>query len=134
MHATGQSANFYSYLYLNKEKRFKILKSLNFFLKKKILLFYLFRQKKKKNFHARFSAKERTYNYVIVNRVSSLTLDNNRAWHVKKKLNLSLMKKGIKYFLGTHDFTAYRSSSCTSKSPIRTIKKAYILKKKIKYL
>ena len=38
------------------------------------------------------------------------------------------MKKGIKYFLGTHDFTAYRSSSCTSKSPIRTIKKAYILK------
>ena len=131
VHATGQSANFYSYLYLNKEKRFKILKSLNFFLKKKNITI-LSMQTKKKNFHARFSAKERTYNYVIVNRVSSLTLDNNRAWHVKKKLNLSLMKKGIKYFLGTHDFTAYRSSSCTSKSPIRTIKKAYILKKKDK--
>ena len=117
-------------MYLNKEKRFKILKSLNFFKKKN---YYFIYSDKKKNFHARFSAKERTYKYVIVNRVSSLTLDNNRAWHVKKKLNLSLMKKGIKYFLGTHDFTAYRSSSCTSKSPIRTIKKLYF-KKKIKYL
>ena len=31
------------------------------------------------------------------------------------------MKKAIKYFIGTHDFSALRSSSCSAKSPIRTI-------------
>ena len=51
VHATGQSANFYSYLYLNKEKRFKILKSLNFFLQKKNITI-LSIQTKKKNFRA----------------------------------------------------------------------------------
>ena len=46
VHATGQSANFYSYLYLNKEKRFKILKSLNFFKKKKYY-YFIYSDKKK---------------------------------------------------------------------------------------
>ena len=31
------------------------------------------------------------------------------------------MKKAIKYFIGTHDFSALRASSCSAKSPIRTI-------------
>ena len=39
------------------------------------------------------------------------------------------MKKGIKFFLGTHNFSAMRASSCTAKSPIRTITKANIKKK-----
>ena len=39
------------------------------------------------------------------------------------------MKKAIKYFIGTHDFSAFRSSSCTAASPIRTIKSANIIKK-----
>ena len=40
-------------------------------------------KKKKKNFHARFSAKKRLYEYLIINRNASLSLDVNRAWHVK---------------------------------------------------
>ena len=40
------------------------------------------------------------------------------------------MRKGIKFFLGTHNFSALRASSCTAKSPIRTITKAHIKKKK----
>ena len=39
------------------------------------------------------------------------------------------MKKGIKYYLGTHNFTAMRAASCTAKSPIRTISKAEIKKR-----
>ena len=38
------------------------------------------------------------------------------------------MKKGAKLLTGTHDFSTYRSSSCTAKSPIRTIKKISIKK------
>ena len=44
------------------------------------------------------------------------------------------MKKGINYYLGTHNFTAMRETSCVAKSPIRTITKAEIKKKVIKYL
>mgnify|MGYP006110270231 FL=1 len=38
------------------------------------------------------------------------------------------MKKAINYLRGTHNFSAFRASSCSSKSPIRTINKANIKK------
>ena len=61
----------------------------------------------------------RTYEYLIINRQGNLTIDQNRAWHLKKKINLNLMKKGAKILEGTHDFSTFRSSSCTAKSPIK---------------
>ena len=47
---------------------------------------------------------------------------------MKKKLDIKEMKKGIKYFLGTHDFSAFRASSCTAKNPIKTILQAKVKK------
>ena len=44
------------------------------------------------------------------------------------------MKKGIKYFLGLHDFTSMRASSCSAKNPERTITKAQVRKKKDKII
>ena len=41
-----------------------------------------------KNFHARHEAKKRTYEYLIVNRQSPLTLQKNKAWHIRKKLDI----------------------------------------------
>ncbi|SVA44565.1 uncharacterized protein METZ01_LOCUS97419, partial [marine metagenome] len=38
-------------------------------------------------FHSRFDAKERTYQYVIINRQSPLALQKNKAWHIRKKLD-----------------------------------------------
>ena len=73
--------------------------------------------------------KKRTYRYVIVNRKNFLVLDKNRAWLVKKRLNIGNMKKAIKLFSGTHNFNAFRSSSCGAKSPIRTITKSSLTKK-----
>ena len=52
----------------------------------------------------------------------SLSIDKNKAWHVRKPLNLELMKKGAKKLLGTNDYSTFRSSSCNAKSPIKTIK------------
>jgi len=85
-----------------------------------------------KKFHARFSAKKRTYQYTIINRQSPLTLQKNKAWHIRKKLDVSAMKKGAKLLLGTHDFSTFRSSSCGAKSPIKTIDKITIKKNKDK--
>ncbi len=70
-----------------------------------------------KNFHARHDAQKRTYEYLIVNRQSPLTLQKNKAWHIKKKLDIKAMKKGRKLLLGTHDFSTYRAASCEAKSP-----------------
>ena len=79
-------------------------------------------------FHARFDAKKRTYEYIIVNRQSPLALEKNKAWHIRKKLNIKAMKKGAKLLKGTHDFSTFRASSCQAKSPVKTLKKASVKK------
>ena len=85
-----------------------------------------------KKFHARFDAKKRTYQYTIINRQSPLALQKNKAWHIRKKLNVRTMKKGAKLLLGTHDFSTFRSSSCGAKSPVKTMGKISIEKNKDK--
>ena len=86
------------------------------------------------NFHSRFDAKKRTYQYVIINRQSSLALEKNKAWHIRKKLDLKSMKKGARLLLGTHDFSTFRASSCGAKSPIKTLRRVSIKKKKDKLI
>ena len=85
-------------------------------------------KKKNLDFNARFSAKERIYEYLIVNRYANLTLYKNRAWHIKKKLNIALLKKGAKTLEGTHDFSTFRASTCYSKSPIKKMNSVKIKK------
>ena len=85
-----------------------------------------------KNFHARHDAQKRTYEYLIVNRQSPLTLQKNKAWHIRKKLDIKAMKKGAQLLLGTHDFSTYRSASCGAKSPVKTMEKILIKKSKDK--
>ena len=72
-------------------------------------------------FHARFSAKKRWYEYKIINRRSPLTINANRAWCVYKKLNFEKMKIESSFYIGKHDLNAFRSSHCQSKSSIKTI-------------
>ena len=73
------------------------------------------------DFHARFSAKKRWYEYKIINRRPPLTIDSNRAWCVYKKLNIEKMKRESSSFLGKHDLNAFRSAHCQSKNSIKTI-------------
>ena len=127
VHALGQSANFFIYGGINPSRKKELLNRWNFLLAKKGISILSIRTRNK-NFNARRSAKERTYLYKIMNRASSIALDKNRVWHVRKKLSINEMKKGAKLLTGTHDFSTYRSSSCTAKSPIRTIKKIAIKK------
>ena len=118
VHAYSQVANFKLKKKINNKKIF--LDSINFFLKNE-LISILDVIKQKKDFHARFSAKLRTYEYLIINRQGTLSIYKNKAWHVKKKIDLSLMKKGAKLFEGSHDFSTFRSASCSAKSPLKKI-------------
>ena len=116
VHALSQYANFKSKKKIREKKTF--LNSINFFLKKNYISI-LDIKTKNNNFHARFSAKLRTYEYLIVNRQGDLSIDRDRAWHVKKIINLKLLKRGAKILEGTHDFSIFRASSCSAKSPIK---------------
>ena len=120
VHARGQSAHFEC------EKKIinsdKFIKSLNFFLNKKQISITTLK-KRNSNFNARYSAKERIYEYVIINRLAPPSIERNRAWHIRKKLDLEMIKKGAKKLSGTYDFSTFRASNCYSKSPIRTLKK-----------
>ena len=118
VHAIEQSAHFDTKILIKNLDKF--LLSLNHFLNKK-LISILSIKKKNLNFHARFSAKQRIYKYIIFNRLSNPSIERNRGWHIRKKLNLKLMQNGAKKLLGTHDFSAYRASSCSAKNPIRTM-------------
>jgi tRNA pseudouridine38-40 synthase len=73
------------------------------------------------DFHARFSAKQRAYKYIILNRISPPTIEATKVWQVKEPLNIPLMQQAAKLFEGTHDFTCIKTSSCQAKSYIRTI-------------
>ena len=48
-------------------------------------------------------------------------IEKNQVWHVRKKLDLDLMKLGAKKLVGTKDFSTFRASSCNAKSPVRTM-------------
>ena len=55
-----------------------------------------FRKEKNKSFHARHSAKERIYEYQIINRQGSLSLDKYKSWNIKKKIKRTFKKKSRK--------------------------------------
>jgi tRNA pseudouridine38-40 synthase len=123
VHAIEQSAHFECKKKIKNLNKF--LKSINYFLNDKNVS-VLNIKKKNKNFHARFSAKQRIYKYVIFNRLSKPSIEKERGWHIIKNLDILQMKKGAKNFLGTKDFSTFRSSNCNAKSPIRTIKSVKI--------
>ena len=98
----------------------KFLKSINYFLNCKGIAIIKIKKRSNK-FHSRFSAKQRIYKYIIFNQISAPIIEKQRGWHVRKPLDLDLIKKGAKKLLGTNDYSTFRSSSCHAKSPIKTI-------------
>ena len=109
----------------------KFLKSINHFLNNKGIA--ITKIKKRSNeFHSRFSAKQRIYKYIIFNQISAPVIERQRGWHVRKPLDLDLIKKGAKKLVGTNDYSTFRSSSCHAKSPIKTIKSVKIRSSKNK--
>jgi len=127
VHAIEQSAHFdLKNKILNTST---LIKSLNFFLNKKNISIKKIK-KKTFRFHARHSAKKRSYIYLIRNNLSQSVLNYNREWHIINNLDLNLMKIGAKKLVGTHNFSTFRASNCNSNSPVKTIYKIKISKNK----
>ena len=70
------------------------------------------------NFHARFSAVARQYEFLVLNRRAPSSLWRHRAVHVLHPLDVPLIKKSLKCLIGEHDFSAFRASACESSTPV----------------
>ncbi len=127
VHASEQSAHFITKNKIVDKNNF--INSINFFLRNYSISVLNIKRRSSK-FHARHSAKQRIYKYFIINRNSPLILEKNKAWHIKKKLDIKTIKIGAEILKGTHNFSTFRASSCQAKSPIKTMKKVDVKKNK----
>lgn len=73
------------------------------------------------DFHARFSAVERSYEFRVLSRRPPLTFDHGKFWKLGYPLDLKSMQHAATYLIGKHDFTTFRSTMCQAKSPIKTL-------------
>ncbi|MGR3571853.1 tRNA pseudouridine(38-40) synthase TruA [Brevirhabdus sp.] len=73
------------------------------------------------DFHARFSALERQYRYHLLSRRAPVVHRRGQVWQVPHALALEPMRHAARHLLGTHDFTTFRSSTCQSASPRKTL-------------
>lgn len=79
------------------------------------------------DFHSRYNCKEKTYSYVINNEEQASAIFRNMEYHFPKKLDVEKMKEAAIYFIGEHDFAAFKSSGTSSKSSVRTIYNAEVM-------
>jgi len=81
------------------------------------------------NFHARFSALERSYEYRILNRPGRPALDVNHVWWVSVPLDVDAMRRAAQCLVGQHDFTTFRAAVCQAESPVKTLNEISILRR-----
>lgn len=116
VHAYGQVANFQTQSNIPTEK-FSL--AINSKLPKDIVI--IESEEVDEDFHSRFSAKAKTYRYLIYNSKQASALLRKRAHHVYYEIDIDIMKKAADHFIGTHDFRGFMSTGSNVKTTIRTI-------------
>jgi tRNA pseudouridine38-40 synthase len=100
VHARGQVVNFYLQ---KKMPLYKIYKGLNAYLPGDIVVKKV--EKVEKNFHSRYDAKKRIYQYFIS--LDRTALYRNYCWQLFYKLNLNTLKQTAEHVFGVHDFSSF---------------------------
>ena len=78
------------------------------------------------NFHARFSAKKKTYVYKMYVGEFVSPLKDRYALHIPYKLNVENMQKAANMLIGEHDFKCFLASNSDVKDTVRTIYRSQI--------
>lgn len=123
VHAIGQVANFKTKSTIPIDK---IAIALNSNLKKSIRI--ISAEEVEERFHSRLTCKRKTYRYIINNSEFSSAIYRNLETHIPQKLDIEKMQEASKYFEGEHDFKAFKSSGTSSKSSVRIIYEAKVIK------
>ena len=80
-------------------------------------------------FHARFSAQARSYRYLLINRPTRSAVQHGKVGWFHVPLDVGRMIEAAQHLLGEHDFSAFRSSECQAKSPIKNLVQLEIKKR-----
>lgn len=78
------------------------------------------------DFHSQYAAKQKTYAYIVYNHPLRSAFRAPYAWHIRKPLDVAGMREAAAVLLGRHDFSAFRASSCTARSPVRCLERLAI--------
>jgi tRNA pseudouridine38-40 synthase len=73
-------------------------------------------------FHARFAARGRRYRYLLLESPVRPSVEAGRCGWVFRPLDLDAMRTAAQCLLGKHDFSAFRSSECQARSPVKTMR------------
>lgn len=79
-------------------------------------------------FHSRYNSKGKTYCYTLINRREKVALLKNYVYHVVEPLDVKRMEETCKYFIGKHDFSAFKTNGSSVKTTVRTISDLHIEK------
>jgi len=123
VHALGQVAHFHCETRLSPET---LLSGLNSLLPKDIVIHRIV--KTKRDFHARYNARTKTYQYRILNRPIRKAVGRFYTWHVRKPLDLPAMRSAAGYLTGTHDFKSFEGAGSPRSHTLRTVIKAALSK------
>lgn len=74
------------------------------------------------DFHARYSARSRTYRYELLNRPVRPAIAARHAGWFHLPLDEAKMRQAAALLVGEHDFSAFRAAECQAKTPVRTLK------------
>lgn len=122
VHAKGFVCNF---LTESKIPADKFKKALNSFLPEDIVI--LKSEEVEINFHARFNSLGKTYEYTILTGEQRPAIGRNYMYYFHRKLSIESMRSGLRYILGTHDFSAFKNAGSSVKTSVRTIKELDIV-------
>jgi tRNA pseudouridine38-40 synthase len=80
------------------------------------------------DFHARFSARHKTYRYMIRNQRLPAAIGRQYAWHIRKPLDIAVMQAAVRHIIGTHDFKSFEGIGSPRADTIRTVLNADVSK------
>lgn len=80
------------------------------------------------DFHARFSALQRRYRYIILNRKARPALLQNRVCWSYQRLDHEAMHRAAQALLGEQDFSSFRAAGCQASHAIREVKEITVSK------
>ena len=124
VHSLGQVANFKTNSNIPIEK-FPI--ALNTKLKRSIRI--IDAEEVEERFHSRYNCKKKTYRYIINNSKNGTAIYRNLEYNFPEKLDVEKMNEASKKFIGEYDFKGFKASGTSSKSSVRTIYEAEVIRK-----
>ncbi|WP_373897476.1 tRNA pseudouridine(38-40) synthase TruA [Haloimpatiens sp. FM7315] len=116
VHAKGFVANFTTNSSIPSNK---FREAINARLPKDIVI--LLSEQMPSAFHSRYDSKGKKYVYSILNRAEKCAIGRNYIYSFGRELDLNSINCACKYFIGTHDFSAFKSQGSSVKTSVRTI-------------